>query len=254
LPINTDERDKIETKEIEPFLREIVKTTVRYIQPKIPSFVRGKGFRGELTDIMVKSLPAKGIIYKGMPADRDLRIMSEATMIYRKYEGKEKVYVASKDNHFIPNRVQIGSYLSGHMKKLDELDSTVRDELAEKFGFIGDDPLKILECAEKEFKARQILVPEQIARTAKELEGTLEAVLLNKNVEQIERLPVSELTERLQGINNVDTVIFDGVITQRLVDVATERNIRYLVAARVSEAIKQPLQVNLLTFKAIRDK
>ncbi|MFQ5836681.1 MAG: DNA primase DnaG, partial [Candidatus Bathyarchaeia archaeon] len=98
---------------------------------------------------------------------------------------------------------------------------------------------------------RKILVPKQIVKTAKELEGTLEAVLLNKKMEQIERLPVSELAEKLQGIKDVDTVIFDGVITQRLVDVAAEKSIKYLVAARVSEAIKQPLQVNLLTFAEI---
>jgi len=98
---------------------------------------------------------------------------------------------------------------------------------------------------------RKILVPKQIVETAKELEGTLEAVLLDKKMQQIERLPVSELAEKLQGITDVDTVIFDGVITQRLVDVAAEKNIKFLVAARVSEAIKQPLQVNLLTFTEI---
>ena len=98
---------------------------------------------------------------------------------------------------------------------------------------------------------RKILVPKQIVKMAKELEGTLEAVLLDNKMKQIERLPVSELAEKLQGIKDVDTVIFDGVITQRLVDVAAEKNIKYLVAARVSEAIKQPLQVNLLTFTEI---
>jgi DNA primase len=98
---------------------------------------------------------------------------------------------------------------------------------------------------------RKILVPKQIVKTAKELEGTLEAVLLNKKMTQIERLPVSELAEKLQGIKDVDTVIFDGVITQRLVDIAAEKNVKYLVAARISEAIKQPLHVNLLTFTAI---
>ena len=261
LPINTKERDRIKTEEIKPFVKEIVKNTVRYIQPKIPSFVKGEEFRGELTDIMVRSLPAKGVIYKGMPEDRDLTIMSEATMIYRKYRGKEKVYVASMDSHFTPNRVQIGSYLSPHMKFLDELDPTVRNKLAKKFGFIGDNPLKILEYAEKEkvsigkAKAKEdrpkILLPKQIVKTAKELEGTLEAVLLNKEMKQIERLPVSELTEKLEGIKDVDTVIFDGIITQRLVDVAAERNIKFLIAARVSETIKPPLQVNLLTFAEI---
>lgn len=73
-------------------------------------------------------------------------------MIYRKFRGKEKVYVASKDNHFIPNRVQIGSFLSPYMKKLDELDSTVRDMLAKKLGFVGDTPLKIIEFVKKELE------------------------------------------------------------------------------------------------------
>lgn len=105
LPINTRERDKIKTEELEPFIEGIVRTTVRYIQPKIPSFIRGKEVRGELTDIMVKSLPTKGVVYKGMPADRDLTIMAEATLIYRKHGDHEKVYIASVDAHFIPNRV-----------------------------------------------------------------------------------------------------------------------------------------------------
>jgi len=156
LPINIKERDRIKKEEIEPFLQEIVTNTVRYIQPHIPSFIKGQEFREELEDVIVKSLPAKGIVYKGMPADRDLTIMAEATLIYRKYEGKEKVYVASMDNHFIPNKVQVGSFLSGHKRFLpDELDSTVRDRLAEKFGFIGDDPLEILKIAEKEFGKKE---------------------------------------------------------------------------------------------------
>lgn len=98
---------------------------------------------------------------------------------------------------------------------------------------------------------RKRLIPKQLVKTAKELTGTLEAVLLNEKMDQIERLPVSELAEKLQGINEVDTIVFDGIITQRLVDIATEKNIKYLIAARISEAIKQSLQVKLLTFDQI---
>ena len=97
----------------------------------------------------------------------------------------------------------------------------------------------------------KILVPKQMIKATKELEGTLEAVLLNKKMKQIERLPVSELAEKLQKMKDVDTVIFDGVITQRLVDIANEKNIKYLIAARVSEAIKQPLGIHLLTFPEV---
>ena len=40
---------------------------------------------------------------------------------------------------------------------------------------------------------RKKLVPKQIVETAKELSGTLEAVLLNKEMKQVDRLPVREL-------------------------------------------------------------
>ncbi len=71
---------------------------------------------------------------------------------------------------------------------------------------------------------------------------------------QINRLPVGELADKLKEAEGVNTVVFDGVITQRLVDVAGERGISYLVAARISDVVKQPLNVNLLTFDEILDQ
>jgi DNA primase len=109
-------------------------------------------------------------------------------------------------------------------------------------------PLKGYKAKEKR---RKVLVPKQIVKVAKDLDGTLEAILLNEKMKQIERLPVSELAEKLQQAKSVDTVVFDGVITQRLVDVATEKKVKYLVAGRISDAIKQPLDIHLLTFSDI---
>jgi hypothetical protein len=142
-PINRHERDSLITNEIEPFLRDVSKNTLRYIQPSIPSFI-DKPLRDELTEKIIQSLPSKGVIYKGMPGDKDLRIMAEATMIYRKFNRKEAVYVASLDNHFKPNPVQIFSWNDSSMHFTGELDSAVRDRIAEKFGFIGEDPDRIL--------------------------------------------------------------------------------------------------------------
>jgi DNA primase len=95
----------------------------------------------------------------------------------------------------------------------------------------------------------KIEVPDAIIQAAKALQGTLEAVLLNEKLEQIERLPVSQLAEKLQQTSGVDTVIFDGIITQRIVDVAGEKNIKRIVASRVSEAVKPSLTVELITFQ-----
>ena len=97
----------------------------------------------------------------------------------------------------------------------------------------------------------RIEIPREVVQIAKELNGTLEAVLLNEKLEQIERLPVNQLAERLQQLSGVDTVIFDGIITQRIVDIANEKNIKHIVASRISEAVKPPLNVHLITFSEI---
>ncbi len=99
---------------------------------------------------------------------------------------------------------------------------------------------------------RKIEVSKEIVQAMEELEGTLEAVVLNEKMERIERLPVSKLAEKLQQIKGVGTVVFDGIITQRIIDVANEKNIRSLIASRISEAVKTPLNVQLMTFSDIK--
>jgi DNA primase len=100
-------------------------------------------------------------------------------------------------------------------------------------------------------KKGRVLVPKEIVASIKGLKGTLESILLNEKMENVEQLPVSKLAEKLQEAENIDTVVFDGVITQRLVDIASKKNIKYLVAARVSKVVKQPLNVSILTFEDI---
>jgi DNA primase len=97
----------------------------------------------------------------------------------------------------------------------------------------------------------KIEVPDTVIQAAKALVGTLEAVLLNDKLELIERLPVSQLAEKLQQIADVNTVVFDGIITQRIVDIAGEKAIKRIVASRVSEAVKPAATVELLTFQKI---
>jgi len=98
---------------------------------------------------------------------------------------------------------------------------------------------------------RRIELPKEVVQIAKELDGTFEAVLLNEKLEPIERLPVSQLAEKLQQTSGVNTVVFDGIITQRIVDIASEKNIKNIVASRISEAVKPPLNVQLTTFSEI---
>ncbi len=97
----------------------------------------------------------------------------------------------------------------------------------------------------------KVEVPDTIVQAAKALVGTLEAVLLSEKLELIERLPVSQLAEKLTQVTGVDTIVFDGIITQRIVDISADKNIKRIVASRVSEAVKPALNVDLITFQSI---
>ena len=97
-----------------------------------------------------------------------------------------------------------------------------------------------------------VKVPKKIADAVDELTGSLEAILYDEDFEEIERVPVSELAQRLKEVEGVHALVFDGVITQRILDIASERGIKMVVADRVSDVVKRPLDIQVLTFADVR--
>ena len=91
-------------------------------------------------------------------------------------------------------------------------------------------------------------VPEKFAETAKELRGTLEAVLFSGE-EEVSRVPVSELVETLKNSEGVEAVVFDGIVTGRLIDTAKEKGVKSIIGERVAEGVRIPRGLNILSFK-----
>ena len=114
-----------------------------------------------------------------------------------------------------------------------------------------ENKVSIEDLAKPKREKRKVEFPKEVVQTIKDLKGTLEAVLFNEKMEKIERLPVSQLAEKLQQISGVDTVVFDGVITQRIVDIASQKSIKNIVASRISDAVKPSLNVHLATFSDV---
>jgi len=82
---------------------------------------------------------------------------------------------------------------------------------------------------------------------AKDLRGTLEAVIFDEAGKELGRMPVSELAEKIPGVESAHLVLFDGVVTQRLLDIAAGKNIRFVIGDRVSDGAKKPPNVNVMT-------
>ncbi len=112
-------------------------------------------------------------------------------------------------------------------------------------------PMKPVVVEEKRYEEKRYAVAEEVAAAISSLRGTLEAVLMNETKETVARIPVSELYETLQKTDGVHTVVFDGVITQRLVDISGEKGIKSLIGERVSEVAKRPVNIQLMRFDEI---
>lgn len=79
-----------------------------------------------------------------------------------------------------------------------------------------------------------------------ELSGTLSARLLDNNKKVIKEVTVRDLASSIKDVDkNVRCVVFDGVITQRLVDIASEKEITDIIGAKVGNVTKIPADLNI---------
>ena len=82
-----------------------------------------------------------------------------------------------------------------------------------------------------------------------DISGSLKAVLFDKEDKELKKIPVRELTDSLKKSNNISTVVFDGIITQRLLDIANSKNIKEIVGIKLGNVVKMPASVKVLTKK-----
>jgi DNA primase len=83
-----------------------------------------------------------------------------------------------------------------------------------------------------------------------EINETLEAVGFDNGMNQMFRVPVSELVQKLQDAHGAKYLVLDGIITQRLVDVCSKAGIEYVVGHRIAD-LKKPHDLKLRTFNDI---
>tara|TARA_B100001971_G_C18238276_1_gene568910 strand:- start:63 stop:1223 length:1161 start_codon:yes stop_codon:yes gene_type:complete len=82
-----------------------------------------------------------------------------------------------------------------------------------------------------------------------ELSGTLEGLMLNKDLDQISKLPVSGILTQLESATDVKYIVFDGIVTQRLVDSAAKAGVEVIVGLRLAQVKEKPAKLTLKTFR-----
>ena len=81
----------------------------------------------------------------------------------------------------------------------------------------------------------------------KEFEGTGCGAILDEALNITKEVSIEDIYEEIKNIEeSADTVIFDGIISQRLVDVSSQKGIKKLVAFK-SNIVKKPHNLKIIT-------
>jgi DNA primase len=101
-----------------------------------------------------------------------------------------------------------------------------------------EEPKSELKFSEEQIKYREML---------NTLSGSMKANLLNEKGAVLKSVPVRDLTETLKSPpKDTSTVVFDGTISQRLVDIAASGSVKNLVGMKLGNVTKQPINVDLI--------
>ncbi len=97
-------------------------------------------------------------------------------------------------------------------------------------------------------KPKEIDVPDPVRKAAHKIQQTMMAVILDKDYKELKETHVGELTNDLLGLKKAKTLLLDGVITQRLLDIAEEREIELIIGVRIGNIVKKPVKMEIHTF------
>jgi len=81
-----------------------------------------------------------------------------------------------------------------------------------------------------------------------DLEGSGNGEILDDALNIIKEVKVENLYQEINNLHNgAYAVVFDGVVSQRLIDVAKDKGLKYIVAVRMSEVVKKPSNIKVIT-------
>jgi DNA primase len=88
---------------------------------------------------------------------------------------------------------------------------------------------------------------EDLIEELKELKGTMKARLYGEDYSLIKEIPVREVIKSIEETPSIYAIVFDGIITQRLVDLAQSKGAKVLVGDRLGNVNKKPDKIELIT-------
>ncbi|MCX6771975.1 MAG: DNA primase DnaG [Candidatus Micrarchaeota archaeon] len=90
-------------------------------------------------------------------------------------------------------------------------------------------------------------VPPALLASLDELENTLRARFYNAELAPTKEMPVREMMKALEDERDIYSIVFDGIITQRLADLSENKKIGILVGIKLGNVFRKPASVLIHT-------
>lgn len=90
-----------------------------------------------------------------------------------------------------------------------------------------------------------IKIPDELKEHAESIKQTFQAVMLNADNKLIASVPTAEAYNALQNTESVTSIVIDGVITQRILDLASKKEMKYVVGAVIGDITPQSVNKSL---------
>jgi DNA primase len=86
-----------------------------------------------------------------------------------------------------------------------------------------------------------------LMRELEALSNTLKARFYNSGLEKISEVPVRDVIKSLSETSDVHAIVFDGIITQRLADLASKQGVKLLIGLKIGNVNKVPDNIEIIT-------
>lgn len=145
----------------------------------------------------------------------------------------------------LSNMIPLSQYLKKQQESLASISSRVEGSIVRAES--GEQQaVQVIEQPRREI---EIKIPGNVMEDIKKLPGTLEGIIFDENWNPVERVQVRDIISKLENITNGNAsfIVFDGVITQRLLELASSKNVKVIIGVRIGGINKRPENVKILT-------
>jgi len=184
---------------------------------------------------------------------KELVKVADVDYVARAPPGKEVEELTAKEiTKALKNKVPVEEYLSQLKEEVKvevkEKEVEIKPEIRVETKAEAKVEVERVEKPEVQVQVQQHPIPLNVVEQVKKLIGTLEAIVYDENWNEIKKTPVRELIDTLQQLDKAYAIVLDGVCTQRLVDIASNKGVKLIVTSRIGSVTKVPTELTLLTF------